>query len=616
MTAPRDFFWRLKIGVLSRTAAVKAKALRFVQNLRRFSIRQSLHSFVPAVKRFFRETPLTLPLWTVKAKNGGVRLFLLFALLSLIFGLVAKPLYFIANDGFVSFRYVAQAVDGNGFVWNPPPFEPVNGYTSFLWLLCLRALWFVGILPPFSANLLSFVFSMGIVISGFLFLRRMPLPAALQTNSLFLFFIYCAVLLTNRTFLMFFWSGTETALFDFLVLRWVYLATDKTKKHPVGLSLIAVLLSLTRWDGALFLPFTLITLCIFFKNAKLKSALSILLLGLPWFYVDWMQKKYGSFIPLSFSAYYKEPFPFGADYVVSFAVEYALWFWLIFVFAWAGFKIMRHKKAELAFPALLTFFFIVYAAVYCALGGADILSYRPLSFFVPLITLAALRIVTENITKKMRTIAVIFAVYTVLACAIPVVHGNLVKDLTTRKQTAFLYKPIPPEGKHFYTFFADTWNKVQKRLIYQGAALRHKEHQVLFRELSKSLPSREEGKLLKPEYRRLLSWDFAGQIAWTFPYVYVLDTSGQNDLFVTLTDFKYDTRRLLGHEKNVPVGYAGCFGGNSLMITPFDGTPDVTYLPSLFPLTDGVIKGCEKLWHYQGELAKFKRNPQIRDKKR
>jgi len=218
----------------------------------------------------------------------------------------------------------------------------------------------------------------------------------LQTNSLFLFFIYCAVLLTNRTFLMFFWSGTETALFDFLVLRWVYLATDKTKKHPVGLSLTAVLLSLTRWDGALFLPFTLITLCVFFKNAKLKSALSILLLGLPWFYVDWMQKKYGSFIPLSFSAYYKEPFPFGTDYIVSFAVEYALWFWLIFAFAWAGFKILRHRKAELAFPALLAFFFIVYATVYSIFGGADILSYRPLSFFVPLITLAALRMITEN----------------------------------------------------------------------------------------------------------------------------------------------------------------------------------------------------------------------------
>ncbi|MBS6472954.1 MAG: hypothetical protein KH347_01735 [Acetobacter sp.] len=615
MINPRDFFWRLKIGVLSRAASIKAKIVRFANGMRHFSIRQSLHAFVPAAKLFFKETPLTLTMWTAKAKNGGLRLFLLFALLSLIFGLTAKSLYFIANDGFVSFRYVAQAVDGHGFVWNPPPFEPVNGYTGILWLLCLRVLWFLGILPPFSANLLSFCFSMGIVALGFLFLRRMPMPSALQTKSLLFFLIYCTVLLTNRTFLMFFWSGTEAALFNFLVIGWVYLATDKTK-HPVRLALLAVLLSLTRWDGALFLPFTLILDLISFRQAKAKSVFGILLLGLPLFYVNWMQKKYGTFPPTVFSAYYKEPFPFGLDYAISFAVEYALWFWLIFVFAWAAFKMMRHKKAELSLPFLLAFFFAVYIAAYSVLSGADILSYRPLSFFIPLITLGALRIITENITKRLRTVAVIFAVYLLLASAIPVAYGNSVKDLTTRKQTAFLYKPIPPEKQHFYTFFADVWNKAQKRLIYQGAALRHKEHQVLFTELTKSLPSREEGKLLKAEYRRLLAWDFAGQIAWTFPYVYILDTSGQNDLFVTLADFKYDNRRVLGHEKNVPVGYAGCFGGNSIMITPFDGTPDVTYMPSLFPLTDSVIKGCEKLWRYQGELAKFKRNPQIRDIKR
>lgn len=615
MINPRDFFWRLKIGVLSRAESLKATTARFADNMRRFSIRQSLRSFVPAAKLFFKETPLTLTMWTTKVKNGGLRLFLLFALLSLIFGLTAKSLYFIANDGFVSFRYVAQAADGYGFVWNPPPFEPVNGYTSFLWLLCLRALWFVGILPPFSANLLTFACSMGIVALGFLFLRRMPMPSSLQAKSLFLFLLYCAVLLTNKTFLMFFWSGTEAALFNFLAVYWVYSATDKVK-HPVKLSLLAVLLSLTRWDGTLFLPFTLVLNLISFRQTKAKALFGVLLLGLPWLYVDWTQKKYGIFPPLSFAAYYKEPFPFGLDYAASFAIEYALWFWLIFVVAWAGFKCIRHKKAELSFPFLLAFFFAAYVAVYSVLGGADILSYRPLSFFIPLITLGALRIITENVTKKPRTVAVIFAVYLVLASAVPVAHANLVKDLTTRKQTAFLYKPIPPEKQHFYTFFADAWNKAQRRLIYQGAALRHKEHQVLFTELTKSLPSREEGKLLKPEYRRLLAWDFAGQIAWTFPYVYILDTSGQNDFFVTLADFKYDNRRLLGHEKNVPVGYAGCFGDNSIRITPFDGTPDVSYIPALFPLTDSVIKGCEKLWRYQGKLAQFKRNPKIRDVKR
>ena len=282
----RDFLWRVKIGVLSRTAALKAKTARFTERMKRFSIRQSIRECFPAAKDFLSQTPSTLLLWTSQAKNGRLRLFLLFALLSVLFGLAAKPLYFIANDGFVSFRYVAQAVDGNGFVWNPPPFEPVNGYSGFVWLICLRVLWFLGIQPPLSADLLSFAFSMGGVAFGFLFLRRMPMFSNLQAKSLFLFLLYCLILLTNKTFLMFFWSGTETALFNFLVMWWTYAVTDRNK-HPVGQALIAVLLALTRWDGVLFLPFALIVALFSFKESKMRTLLALAVLGRPLFFVQY-----------------------------------------------------------------------------------------------------------------------------------------------------------------------------------------------------------------------------------------------------------------------------------------------------------------------------------------
>lgn len=610
----RDFLWRLKIGVLSRWVALKTKAACFAERLRHFSIRPNVRECLPAAKDFLRQTPATLLLWTSQAKNGRLRLFLLFVLLSVLFGLAAKPLYFIANDGFVSFRYVAQAVDGHGFVWNPPPFEPVNGYSGFIWLICLRALWFFGIQPPLSADLLSFAFSMGCVAFGFLFLRRMPMFSNLQAKSLFLFLLYCLILLTNKTFLMFFWSGTETALFNFLVLWWTFAVTDKAK-HPVGQAVIAVLLALTRWDGAPFLPFALIIALFSFKESKMRTLLALAVLATPRFYVEYAEKKYGSAIPLSFTAFHKDFMPFGLDYIGSFVVEYALWFWLFFAAVWAGFKVLRHKTADLFFPVLLCCFFVIYVGTYTVLMGADVLEYRPLSFLIPLIAIGAFRILTGNITKNMRTIAVIVGVYLLLASAIPLAQSRLTRDLTSRRQTAFLYKPLQPEHRHFYTFFADYWNQAQKRLIYQGAALRHKEHQAFFNGLKNSLPTREEGKLLKPEYRRLMAWDFAGQIAWTFPYVYILDTSGQNDLFGSKADFKYASRRLLGHERNVPAGYADCFGGNTLLITPFDNTPDVQYVPAPFPLTDGVITGCEKLWHYQGKLAEFKRNPVLRNPK-
>ncbi len=604
MTKTRDFFWRIRIGIISRTAAFKEKAIRTFQAVRRFSLRQSLRAFPSAARQFFKHTPQTLLLWTAKAKGGRLRLILLFAILSVVFGLAAMPFRFIANDGFVSFRYVAQSAAGNGFVWNPPPFEPVSGYTSFLWLVCLRILWFFGFQPPFSANLLTFSFSMGAVVFGFLFLRRAPFSPVLQSKSFFLFLLYCLILLTNPTFLMFFWSGTEAALFNFLVLWWTYTAAGKDK-HPVKQSVIAVLLAMTRWDGVVFLPFTLILNILTFKHAKLKSVAAAAFLCLSYFYFDWIKQTYGSVISTSFAALRKDNLPFGFDYAGSFAVEYALWFWGIFFAAGALFKIARHRKAELAFPCLMIVLFTAYILFFSVLIGADVLAYRPLSFFVPLAALGAIRVLTAGITSRLRTVVAIVCLYVGLSLVIPITHFAEVHNLTTRRQTAFLYKPV---GKPLFAFFADYWNKAQQRLIYQGAALRHKEHQVLFNELTKSLPSREKGKLLKAEYRRILAWDFAGQIGWVFPYVYILDTSGQNDRFIAASKFKYDNRRLLGHERVVAQGYPLCFGGNNLKITPFDGTPDVQYIPAPFPLTDGIIKGCEKLWNPLNSRIPVKKN--------
>ena len=46
--------------------------------------------------------------------------------------------YFLTDDAYIAFRYVANAHEGRGLVWNPAPFLPVEGYTSFLWVTLLR----------------------------------------------------------------------------------------------------------------------------------------------------------------------------------------------------------------------------------------------------------------------------------------------------------------------------------------------------------------------------------------------------------------------------------------------------------------------------------------------
>jgi hypothetical protein len=74
--------------------------------------------------------------------------------LAVVFG--ALQLEFICDDAFITFRYVSNAHDGLGLVWNPPPFQPVEGYTGFLWALLLWATWSrLGVEPPIAANCFS-----------------------------------------------------------------------------------------------------------------------------------------------------------------------------------------------------------------------------------------------------------------------------------------------------------------------------------------------------------------------------------------------------------------------------------------------------------------------------
>jgi arabinofuranosyltransferase len=49
-----------------------------------------------------------------------------------------KTFYFLTDDAYIIFRYVSNSVEEYGLVWNPPPFRPVEGYTSFLWAVVLR----------------------------------------------------------------------------------------------------------------------------------------------------------------------------------------------------------------------------------------------------------------------------------------------------------------------------------------------------------------------------------------------------------------------------------------------------------------------------------------------
>ena len=73
----------------------------------------------------------------------------------------ASQLAFLCDDAFIHFRYAVMLHAGHGLVWNPAPFQPVEG-GGFLWILALWSIWsWFGVEPVHSAN--PFLIGCGLV---------------------------------------------------------------------------------------------------------------------------------------------------------------------------------------------------------------------------------------------------------------------------------------------------------------------------------------------------------------------------------------------------------------------------------------------------------------------
>ena len=167
----------------------------------------------------------------------------------------------LTDDAYIAFRYVSNSRLGYGYVWNAPPFRPVEGYTSFLWVALLDLIWRVtGLEPPRSANGLALAFAAGTLLLTAAMVLRLRLAPALARYRLVWLALVLVGLLTNRTFLAWTSSGLETAMNNFWLTAWVFVAlyfTPGGARWLTGLAGLAVLLELTRPDGLLFVGATL-----------------------------------------------------------------------------------------------------------------------------------------------------------------------------------------------------------------------------------------------------------------------------------------------------------------------------------------------------------------------
>src|SRR5262249_18434401 len=150
-----------------------------------------------------------------------------------------------------AFRYISNSRLGLGYVWNAPPFHPVEGYSSFWWVVLLDGVWrLTGIEPPDAANAISLVFALGTLALGTLLILKMPLEERFARWRPLWLSLALIGILSNRTFLAWTSSGLETPLFNFLFTGWVTACVLRPRNVAL-LSTAAALVALTRPDGYL-----------------------------------------------------------------------------------------------------------------------------------------------------------------------------------------------------------------------------------------------------------------------------------------------------------------------------------------------------------------------------
>lgn len=525
--------------------------------------------------------------------------------------------WFLTDDAFIAFRYVSNAHLGHGYVWNAPPFLPVEGYTSFLWTVLLDVAWRVtGAEPPDSANWISLLFACGtLTLSGRMLLRLDWNDRLRPRRAAFLALLF-AYLLLNRTFLAWSSSGLETALFNFLVLLWAsaLLFAPATARRLALAATAAAALALTRPDGLLYCTATVAAVVLVAYGAPdRRLAHRILLAGLaPLSLVVahqiWRLAFYGAWLPNTYYAKVSGAWPqAGVRYLWSFTLEYALWA-VAAVAVWAfvdGWRrggqrrflpADRRELAARAPAAAGVLALLLHFAYYTFVVGGDHFEFRVYSHLLPLIFLATVWSLNRLDRGPKPALAVAAAVL-LLSLPLPWTHWALTKDLQTRAQTHVLRMPIAPSWPAPVRWYAAAFDRAQAWLIPHHVGMRHQEHKIFWKTQLGHYPTREQGLSLGTSRYPTIGLPCVGVPSWTMPHVNIIDVLGLNDYAIARTPMPRGID-MMAHSRRPPVGYLDSYQPNVF----YDGK--VWFVQERTrPLTVASIAELERDWRVRADAG-------------
>ena len=327
---------------------------------------------------------------------------------------LASVSWFLNDDAFISFRYVRNLLNGHGLVFNAG--ERVEGYSNFLWIMELAAVWgALGIRPEHAAPWLSVLFTAGTLALMLWWIARLP---GLRMRGLV---AWCALALVCSSATFAVWTsggGLETRQFTFFVVAAVVcLSLYRNRRWGLlAASLSLAIASLTRpegpliaaccfaWFGALQLPAALNALrrAAEPQGVSVKDAIAATVRRIDWrgalcliapfalivgAHFLFRYAYYGEWLPNTYYAKHVRPwYEAGFRYLWAAALETGLY--LLLPLTWCAMKARWREARDDGAYALILLIVASHMLFLARLGG-DLYEFRPLDFYWPLLAVPA-----------------------------------------------------------------------------------------------------------------------------------------------------------------------------------------------------------------------------------
>ena len=299
----------------------------------------------------------------------GAKARIFFLAVVVLFLVHAVHLIVVADDAFITFRFARHLASGQGIVWNVGE-GPVEGYTSFVWLLLSALFIKAGLNVILFTQLLGVLASVATLGYAYRFGRKiLNLP---EHYAL----IPCLFLSASGPFAAWAGSGMETNLFGmFLLAGCFYFASwvqFDSHKDIVWCYLALLLGTVTRPEGlmifGLFVAFGAVFCLRRSSESWMKYVLALSVYAFPFLvYMFWRYGYFGFLLPNTFYAktgggFYQ--YLRGLKYSGLFAFHFLLPLApMVFVLAWErGFwgpsrpgevrSIIQHVKRHADWPNL------------------------------------------------------------------------------------------------------------------------------------------------------------------------------------------------------------------------------------------------------------------------